>query len=73
MRLVSCKFAPAPRPGGRFRRRLEFGVEPDAVLAFADAVCRDHNIENGRRLALVEHVRSLHPSAGFLAGGANRC
>ena len=39
---------------------LEFGVAPQAVLAFVDAVCAEHDVPESRRLALVEHVTNAY-------------
>ena len=45
--------------GGIVHAMHEFGVAPDAVIQFLDAVCSEHGVDEHRRQTLVDHVESM--------------
>ncbi|KAH8047828.1 hypothetical protein JL722_12849 [Aureococcus anophagefferens] len=45
--------------GGIVHAMHEFGVAPDAIVAFLDAVCAEHAIDGERKRILADHVEAM--------------
>ncbi|KAJ8611255.1 hypothetical protein CTAYLR_004149 [Chrysophaeum taylorii] len=45
--------------GGIVHAMLEFGTHPDAVRAFADAVCSEHDLSRQQRAIILQHIETV--------------
>lgn len=45
--------------GGIVHAMLEFGAQPDAARAFADAVCAEHDLSRQQRAIILQHIESV--------------